>query len=153
MYTSPTTLFRSVIGEVSLGLLQLTGSPAIYNTLSVTAFVVTVNPGSAPDIPTNSTGAQITKLCYAFDTAAALLNEYDRTDKALRQILLTTVDKMYIHSLRHKYGVYGIISIPPSCTIYTQPMPTSPPRIYKKTTLSFRHHMTSINQLSLSSTG
>ena len=41
----------------------------------------------------------------------------------------------------------------PSWNIYTQPTPTSTPRIYKKTTLSFGHHMTSINQLRLSSTG
>ena len=48
----------------TLGLLQLTVSPAVYNTLSSTAFIVNVNPGSEPIIPDNSTGAQITKLCY-----------------------------------------------------------------------------------------
>ena len=94
----------------TLGLLQLTISPAAYNTLPVTAFVVPVNPGSAPDIPTNSTGAQIIELCYAFDTAAALFNKYHRTDKALQKILLTTVDKMFIRYLRHKYVGYGLTS-------------------------------------------
>ena len=67
----------------TLGILKLTVSPAVYNILSVTAFVVPVNPGSAPDIPANSTGTQITTLCYAFNTAAALFNEYNRIDKAL----------------------------------------------------------------------
>ena len=67
----------------TLGLLQLTVSPTVYNTLSVPAFFVPVNPGSAPDIPTNSTGSQITELRYDFDTAAALFNKYDRTNKAL----------------------------------------------------------------------
>ena len=67
-----------------------------------------VNLGSVPIIPANSTGAQITKLCYAFDTAASLFNEYDRTDKALRQIFLSAVDKMFIRSLRHKYVRYGL---------------------------------------------
>ena len=90
---------QSNLGCGTLGLLQLTVSPAVYNTLSVTAFVVPANPGSAPDIPTNSTGAQITELCYTFNTAAALFNEYDRTDKALRQILLTPVDEIFIRSL------------------------------------------------------
>ena len=92
----------------TLGLIQLIVSPALYNTLSVTTFDVNVNPGSSPDIPANSTGAQITKLCYAFDTAAALFNKYDCTGEALRQILLTTVDKMYIRSLRHKYVGYSL---------------------------------------------
>ena len=67
----------------TLRLLQLTVSPAVYNTLSVTAYFVPVNPGSAPDIPINSTGAQISEFLYAFDTAAKIFNENDRTNKAL----------------------------------------------------------------------
>ena len=90
---------QSNLGCSTLGLLQLTVSPAVYNTLSVTAFFVPVNPGSIPIIPANSTVTQINELCYAFNTAAALFNEYDRTNKALRQILLSTVDEMFIRSL------------------------------------------------------
>ena len=90
---------QSNLGCSTLGLLQLTVSPAVYNTLSVTNFVVPINPGSSPDIPANSTGTQITKLRYAFDTADTLFNEYDRTNKALRQILLTTANEMFIRSL------------------------------------------------------
>ena len=83
------------LGCGTLGLLQLTVSPAVYNTLSMTPFVVPINPGSVPTIPANSTGAQITELRYAFDTASALFNEYDRTDKALRQSIFSTVDEMF----------------------------------------------------------
>ena len=67
-----------------------------------------VNPSSVPIIPANSTGAQITQLRYAFNAASALFNEYDRTDKALRKILLSTVDEIFIRSLRHKYVGYGL---------------------------------------------
>ena len=74
---------QSNLGCGTLGLLQLTVFTTVYNTLSVTAFVVPIIPGSSPDTPANSTGAQITNLCYAFDTAAALFNKYDRTDKDL----------------------------------------------------------------------
>ena len=80
---SNTASVQSNLGCGTLGLLQLTVSIAVYNNLSVTSFVVPVNPGSAPDISAKSTGAQITKLHYAFDTAATLFNEYDRTNKAL----------------------------------------------------------------------
>ena len=95
-------------GCSTLGLLQLTGSPTLYNTLSSIAFIVPVNPGYVPIIPSNSTGTRITKLRYAFDTASILFNEYDRINKTLRQILLYTVDKKFIHSLRHKYIRYAL---------------------------------------------
>ena len=42
---------QSNLGCGTLGLLQLNVSPAIYNTLSVTPFVLLVNPGSVPIIP------------------------------------------------------------------------------------------------------
>ena len=74
---------QSNLGCGTIGLLQLTVSPAVYNTLSVTPFIVTVNSSSVPGILAKTTGAQITELCYAFDTAAALFNEYDRTEKDL----------------------------------------------------------------------
>ena len=74
---------QSNLGCGTLVLLQLTVSPAVYNTLSATPFIVPVKPGSLPIIPANSTGAQINELRYAFHTAAALFNEYNRTDKAL----------------------------------------------------------------------
>ena len=92
---------QSKLGCGTLGLLQLTVSPAVYNTLSSTPFIVAVNPVSVPIIPSNSAGAQITELCYDFDTASALFKKYDRTDKALRQILLATVEKTFIPSLQH----------------------------------------------------
>ena len=76
---------QSKLGYGTLGLLQLTMSPAVYNTLSSTASILIVNPGSLPIITANSNGAQSTKLRYAFDTASALFNEYDRTDKAIQK--------------------------------------------------------------------
>ena len=74
---------QSNLGCGTLGLLQLTVSPAVYNTFLSNAFIVPINPGSVLIISANSTGAQITKPRYAFDTASALFNKYDRTDKAL----------------------------------------------------------------------
>ena len=74
---------QSNLGCGTLGLLQLIVSPTVYNTLSSITLIVPVNPGSVPITLADSTGAQITKLRYAFDTASALFNKYDRTDKAL----------------------------------------------------------------------
>ena len=103
---SNSTSVQSNLGCGTIGLIQLTVPPAVYNILLSTAFIVTVNPGSVPIIPANSTVAQITKLHYAFDTASVLFNEYDLTEKALRQILLYTVDGMFIRSIQHKYVGY-----------------------------------------------
>ena len=99
---------QSNLGCGTLGLLQLTASPDVYNTLYSTPFIVPVKPGSVPIIPANSTCAQTTELRYDLDTASALFNEYDCTGKALRQNLLTTVDKMSTRSLQHKYVRYGL---------------------------------------------
>ena len=112
----------------TLGLLQLNVYPAVYNTLLSITFIVSVSPGSVPIIPDNSTGAQITKLFYAFDTAYALFNEYDRTNKALRQILPSTVDKIFTSDTASSPPV-------PSWITCMLPTPTSPPRICRKTML------------------
>ena len=66
---------QSNLGCGTLGLLQLTVSPAVYNTLLSTAFIVPVNPGYVPIISVNSTSAKITELHYDFDNASALFNE------------------------------------------------------------------------------
>ena len=64
------------------------------------------NPGSEPIISANYTGPQITEHLYALNTTSSLFNKYDHTNKALRHILLSTIDKLFIHSLRHKYVGY-----------------------------------------------
>ena len=59
---------QSNLGCGTLGLIQLTVSPTVYNTFSSVTFIVPINPGSVLIIPSNSTGSQITELCYDFDT-------------------------------------------------------------------------------------
>ena len=88
--------------------MTVTVSPAVYNTLSSIPFIVSVNPGSVLHISANSTGAQISKIHYAFDTASALFNEYDCTDKAIQQILLSTFNELFIRSLQHNCIGYGL---------------------------------------------
>ena len=133
---------QSNLGCGTLGLLQLTVSPAVYNTLSYTTHIMPVNPVSVLIIPANSTGVQTTKLRYAFDTASALFNEYDCTDKTLRQILLSTVEKCSSDPSNTSTSDTSSPPLVPSWITYTPPMPTSPPRICWKTTLSSAPLMT-----------
>jgi hypothetical protein len=59
---------HSNLGNGQLGLLQLTVSAAVYSTLSVTSFIVPINPGNNANIPPGSTGAVITEMNPAHDT-------------------------------------------------------------------------------------
>ena len=65
---------QSNLGCGTLGILYLTVSPAVYSTLYVTSFVVTVNPGAAPIIPDLATSPQIADFRYTFQAATALFN-------------------------------------------------------------------------------
>ena len=98
---------QSNLGCGTLGLLYPTVLPTIYATLSASVFVVPVNPGSKLVIPKHSTGPQIADIRYVYHAATTLFNEYTHMEKALRQLLLTSVEEMYVHFLRHWYADYG----------------------------------------------
>ena len=80
---SNATSVQSNLGCGTLGLLQLTVSPAIYTTLLATDFIAPVNPGAEPTITAAASGPQITNLHYAHDVATTVFNEYNCTNKTL----------------------------------------------------------------------
>ena len=98
---------QSNLGCGTLGLLQLIVSPAVYATFSATAFIVPVNPGAKLTILSIVLGPHITNLRYAHDVATAVFNKYDQTNKALRQMLISAVKKIFICSIRHCYVGYS----------------------------------------------
>ena len=79
----------------------------MYATLSSTSLIAPVNPGADPTKPRIASGLQITNLRYAHEFATNVFNEYDRIDKALCQMLIAAVDKMFIRYLHHRYVGYG----------------------------------------------
>ena len=97
---------QSNLGCCTLGLLFLTVLPAVYATLSTTAFVPQVNPGPKPSIPTGSTGNVIANLRCHHTEATKIFTKYKNMDKALRRLLLASTDKLDVRSLRHKYIGY-----------------------------------------------
>ena len=103
---SNATSVNSNLGCGMLGLLFLTVSPAVYATLSTTAFVPPVNPGPEPSIPTGLTGSVISDLPYHHTKATKIFTEYENTDRSLRQHLLASTDELYVRSLRQKYIGY-----------------------------------------------
>ncbi len=106
MLNSNAASVHSNLGNGQLGLLQITVSAAVYNTLSVTPFVIPLNPGTDANIPAGSTAPVIIEMNRAHDAAVSLFQQYDNTDKALKQQIVGAVDAMFLRSLRSKYVGY-----------------------------------------------
>ena len=66
-----------------------------------------VNLGADTLIPTSSTAPQKSDLRYTFTASEKLFTEYDCSDKSPHQQILSSVDEMFVRSLRHKYIGYG----------------------------------------------
>ena len=93
---------QSNLGDGQLGLLALTVSPAVYNTLSAVAFQHPVNPGTSPIIPANATTSVTSAITRRFTTEAAIFKEYHATDNALKQQVIGCVDSMYLRTLSNR---------------------------------------------------
>jgi hypothetical protein len=93
---------HSDLGNGQLGLLALTVSVAVYNTLSNIPFVPPLNPGPTAVIPAIATAAQISNLHRLHTEALARFREYIATDKALKQQLITAIQPMYLRALSHR---------------------------------------------------
>ena len=97
---------RSHIGNIHLGLLYLTVTPAMYNTQSATPFVPPENPGPSPTVPAGSTGPQIVDINRSYVHNATIFKEYDDMDKVIKALLMLAIDKIYIRALRNRYVGY-----------------------------------------------
>jgi hypothetical protein len=94
-----------------LGLLALTVSIEVHNTLAGEPFVLPINPGPAATIPGALTGAQIANLHQDHNKLKALFVKYYATNKALKQQTIGAINKLYL----------------PTLIIVSQVLPTSPP--------------------------
>jgi hypothetical protein len=92
---------RSNLGNGLLGLLALTVSPKVHDTLADKPFVVPINPGPTATFPGALTGAQIANIRQYHDELKALFIEYYATNKALKQQIIGAVNKLYLHTLNH----------------------------------------------------
>jgi hypothetical protein len=100
----------SSLGDGAHGLLALTVSVAVYNTLSATAFVEPANPGPQPIIAAGATGPQIAAQTRAHTENHRLWKEYLATDKALKQQILAAIHETYYRTLRNRITGFATIS-------------------------------------------
>ena len=101
---------HSELGNGALGLLALTVTPSVYNTLAGVAFVPPGNPGQNFTIPPGATGHQIAALDTAHKNLVRIWKEYLAVDKALKQQLIGGVNEMYYRTLRNRHTGYAIVS-------------------------------------------
>ena len=101
---------QSNLRDGTPGLLYLTVTPAVFDTLSLTPFIPPANPGPEPTIPAGSTGPIISDIRLQFANATRLHKQYDATDKALKQRLLGVVDNMFVRSLRNRHIGYANVT-------------------------------------------
>ena len=100
----------SHLGNGILGLLWLTVSDTVYNTLSVIPFVPPANPGPSPVIPVPSTQAVITAITNTHKRESRIFHEFNNTDKALKQLLLGAVDDMFTRALKNRFIGYANVT-------------------------------------------
>ena len=87
---------QSKLGCGTLGLIYLTFSPTVYATLSATLLVPPPNPGSTATIPSTVTAAQTSSIRRAHNESQEVFKEYDNTDKALKKLLISAVDDIFL---------------------------------------------------------
>ena len=101
---------QSNLGDGQLGLIFLTVPPAVYNTLSATAFIPPVNSGAIAFITSGAAAAFIASERPSFTDTTALFIQYDSTDKSLKQIIIGAIEKRFVRSLQTKYVGYLNVS-------------------------------------------
>src|SRR5687767_11483904 len=99
-----------------------------------------VNPGPHPNIPLLATAAQIKAIMHTHTKELHIWREVTATDKALKQQLLSAINKMYYCTLQDR------ITGPPQSpqkrfsSISTKHMATYPLPTLPTMTLPSRHH-------------
>ena len=114
------TSVQSHLRDGKLGVLYLTVTPAVFNTLSLVPFVPPANPGPDPVVSAGSTGSVISDIRLQFFSTTRLHKQYDSADKTLKQLLLGAVDDMLVCSLRNRHiGYANVTSLKLLTHLYT----------------------------------
>ena len=98
---------HSHLGNGRLGLLYLTVTPEVYNTLSNVPFNPPTNPGPLPTYPDGATQHQILAANKAHELQVQLFKQYDACDRALKQLLLGAVDDIFVNALSNTHIGYA----------------------------------------------
>ena len=98
---------HSNLGNGLLGYLGVTVTPAIFNTLSNTPFIIPLNPGIAPIFPGDATGPQIANIRQVFKEDFDAFNKYVNVCNAISALIIEAIDPVYLATLRLPYVGIG----------------------------------------------
>lgn len=102
----------STRGGGANGYLGLVVTAASYNMIAPgTPFDRPPFPGVQPNIPPNSTAAQINEIVRVHNEAKREWRECDNVDKALKKQLTDAVDKIYLRSLRDRHTGFANVTL------------------------------------------
>jgi hypothetical protein len=101
---------QSELGGGALGHLAITVSPAVYATLSPTAFLAPNNPGTQAIIPPHSTAAQIADHHREHKEDLRVWRLYNNVDSALKQQLIRACEPMYLRSISNRMTGFANVS-------------------------------------------
>ena len=96
----------SELGGGAHGLLGLVLDGALYQTLTGLAFARPANPGNTPIFPARAGGDQTRRIERDHRETLRVFREITRTDQALQQQLLSSVDDMYLKALKQPHLGY-----------------------------------------------
>jgi hypothetical protein len=98
---------HSNLGNGLLGYLGVTVTPAIFDTLSNTPFVIPLNPGTVPIFPDHATGNQITNIRQIFQEDLFEFKKYVEVCNAISALIIDAIDPVYLATLRLPYVGIG----------------------------------------------
>ena len=101
---------QSNLGDGEQGHIYLTVTDAVYATLSNTPFIEPLNPGITPISPAGATARQISQTRTDFSENRRIFNQFNNTDKALKQLLLSAVNDIYLKALKHPIIGYSHVT-------------------------------------------
>ena len=102
---------HSELGGGSHGLLGLTLQPGTYTVLTGHVFQPPANPGTVAQIPPNSTGPQITSRVREHKEQLAIWRNYNATEQALKQQLISAIDSIYIKGISNRHTGYATVTL------------------------------------------
>ena len=100
----------SVQSDGNNGLIYLTVTDEIYNTLLDVPFIESTNPGIVPTFPQHASTCLQMEIRQDFDENRRVFNQVNNTDKTLKQLLISAVDNMFIKVLKNPISGYSNVT-------------------------------------------
>ena len=105
---------KSNLGDDLTGLMVLSMKPDIFKTIHPNAFVITTNPGPAPDpvvIVAASTATKIADIYKAYALESAIYAEFITAERISVKLTLDSMLELYYKSLKNSYTGYAGVTL------------------------------------------